>query len=62
LYAIGGSPLGLDIYDPPIHNAENEEYTPSGYIPEFPSWTILPLVLVITFSALALKKRLTSKS
>jgi hypothetical protein len=35
---------------------------PASVIPEFPSWTILPLVLVITFSALALKKRLTSKS
>ena len=31
-------------------------------IPEFPSWTILPLVLIATFSVIVLKKRLTSKT
>ena len=61
LYAIGGSPLGLDIYNPPIHNAENEEYTPSGYIPEFPSWTILPLVLAITLFSVIAKRRLCAR-
>ena len=34
LYAIGGS-MGI------VDQACNEQYTPYGYIPEFPSWTIL---------------------
>ena len=31
-------------------------------IPEFPSWTILPLILIATLSVIVLKKKLTSKS
>ncbi|MBN1784295.1 MAG: thermonuclease family protein [Candidatus Bathyarchaeota archaeon] len=31
-------------------------------IPEFPSWTILPFVLMATFSGIIIKKRLISKS
>ncbi len=31
-------------------------------IPEFPSWTILPLILIATFSVTLLKKNLTSKT
>ena len=31
-------------------------------IPEFPSWTILPLALIATLSVIVLKKRLSSKN
>lgn len=56
LYAIGGGSTNLNVrqYD------ENERYTPIGYIPEFPSWTILPLLLVATVVAIIYKKRLFS--
>ena len=47
LYAIGGSPLGLNIYDPPVHNTENEEYTPIGY-GTVPPDTTLPTVSVVS--------------
>jgi len=36
----------------------NEKYVPIGYIPEFPSWIILPLFLSATFSAIMIKKKL----
>jgi len=55
LYAIGGgfhAELGF------TESNKNERYTPSGYIPEFPSWTILPLLLVATLVAIVCKKRL----
>jgi len=55
LYAIGGgfhAELGF------TESNKNEKYTPSGYIPEFPSWAILPLLLVATFVAIICKKRL----
>ena len=38
-----------------------EQYQPADFIPEFPSWTILPLFLMATFSAIFVKKRLNSK-
>ncbi len=34
----------------------------NGIIPEFPSWTILPLFLVVTFSAIIVKKKLFSQT
>ena len=34
----------------------------NGIIPEFPSWTILPLFLVATFSANIVKKKLFSQT
>jgi len=42
LYAIGGGSTNLNVrqYD------ENERYTPIGYIPEFPSWTPLLIMLI----------------
>jgi N-acetylneuraminic acid mutarotase len=60
LYAIGGGigdPLGSPpaMYEP---KNTNEKYTPAGYIPEFPSWAVLPLLLVATLAALLWKKRL----
>ena len=53
LYAIGGFNTDGDNILP-----VNEQYTPAGYIPEFPSWTILPLLLVATLMVILCKKRL----
>jgi len=52
IYTIGGKTE--DIY-----SSVNEKYTPAGYIPEFPSWIILPLFLMATFVGVTAKKRLT---
>jgi N-acetylneuraminic acid mutarotase len=51
LYAIGGSNGDGDVY-------ANEKYIPSSYIPEFPSWIMLPLFLVATLFVMVFKKRL----
>jgi N-acetylneuraminic acid mutarotase len=57
LYAIGGVQGAVgDVY------AINHQYTPAGYIPEFPSWTILPLLLVATLVILICKQRLPKTS
>ena len=44
LYAIGGGSSNLNVryYD------SNEKYTPTGYIPEFPTILIIPLLLITT--------------
>jgi len=52
LYAIGGK-TERDNY-----SAINEKYTPIDYIPEFPSWTILPLLLAATLAAAIYRKKL----
>jgi N-acetylneuraminic acid mutarotase len=39
----------------------NEKYTPSGYIPEFPSWAILPLVLTIPLFSVIIKIKMSKK-
>ena len=52
IYAIGG------IREENYQMNVNEKYTPTDYIPEFHSWTILPLLLVATLSVLAIKERL----
>jgi N-acetylneuraminic acid mutarotase len=58
LYAIGGYVKS----DEPEWKEEatdlNELYTPSGYVPEFPSWAILPLLFVATLVIIVCKKRL----
>jgi len=51
LYTIGG-------YSNNLWFKANDQYIPVGYVPEFPSWTILPIVLIATFLALAVRKRL----
>jgi N-acetylneuraminic acid mutarotase len=51
LYAIGG-------YDDETAFSVNEKYTPYGYIPEFPSWIILPLFIVATLAVIAYRKKL----
>jgi hypothetical protein len=60
LYVIGGH-----TYDQPgffAPSATNEQYTPIGYIPEFPSWIILPLLLTATLFILICRKQLTKMS
>ena len=54
LYAIGGREgwIGSPV------SAANERYTPADFIPEFPSWTILPLLLVATLVAIIYKQKL----
>ena len=61
VYAIGGSPgYGEMQYKPPT--ATTWQYIPIGYIPEFPSWIILPLLLVATVLIMLCKKRLLKNS
>ena len=50
LYAIGGRNAGNFL-------AVNEQYTPVDYIPEFPSWIILPLFVTATLFVLFLNKK-----
>jgi N-acetylneuraminic acid mutarotase len=52
LYAIGGKTEGGDF------STVNEKYTPSGYIPEFPSWIILPILIMATLTIILIKKRM----
>jgi N-acetylneuraminic acid mutarotase len=53
LYAIGGRP------DVDNFLAVNEKYTPIGYIPEFPSWIVFPLVLTLAFVVIVIRKKIT---
>jgi N-acetylneuraminic acid mutarotase len=55
LYAIGGRP------DTDNFLAVNEKYTPSGYIPEFPSWTIIPLLIVATLVGVTVRNKIRKK-
>ena len=52
LYAIGGYYESSSISD------ENLMFTPIGYIPEFPSWIILPLFLSATLMVTLFRKRM----
>ena len=54
LYAIGGREGWISW---PI-SAANEKYTPAGYIPEFPSWTILPLLFVACLVGVIFRNKL----
>jgi len=51
LYAIGG-------YDGDNYLAVNEKYTPADYIPEFPSWIVLPLFVFATLAVMVYRKKL----
>ena len=53
LYAIGGIPGYLQSV-----RDHNNQYTPIGYIPEFPSWIILPLLLTATALIIICKQKL----
>ncbi|MFA5364835.1 MAG: kelch repeat-containing protein [Candidatus Bathyarchaeia archaeon] len=52
IYVIGG-------YNKTTGFALNERYTPADYIPEFPAWVMLPLLLVVSLFVVLFKKRLT---
>jgi N-acetylneuraminic acid mutarotase len=53
LYIIGGCPGYLQ-----GSTAAVEQYTPLGYIPEFPSWIILPLLITATLMIMVCKQKL----
>jgi N-acetylneuraminic acid mutarotase len=60
IYAIGGHTYDfIGLFAP---SAANEQYTPIGYIPEFPSWAILPLLLIASLTAIFYKQILLRKS
>jgi hypothetical protein len=52
LYVIGGKTGG------DTHSAANEKYTPADYVPEFPSWIVLPLFVFATLSVIVYRKKL----
>jgi len=52
LYAIGGRE---GWFGSPI-SAANERYTPADFVPEFPSWIILPLFMIATLVMAIIKK------
>jgi len=52
LYAIGGATDFMK------YTAAVDQYTPMGYIPEFPSWIILPLFVTATLAVIIFRKRL----
>ena len=54
IYAIGGEDNGSLLL-------ANEKYTPSGYIPEFPSWTILPLLIVVTLVGVIVRNKIRKR-
>lgn len=55
IYAMGGVPY---FNHQGTWTPENYQYTPIGYIPEFPSWIILPLFLMATLAVIELRKKL----
>jgi N-acetylneuraminic acid mutarotase len=55
LYAIGGFTNGENVL------GVNELYTTIGYIPEFPSWIILPLILIMTLGVMMVRNKLSKK-
>ena len=59
LYAIGGGNDGGEYGYESVNI--NEQYTPVGYIPEFPSWIILPLLLIAGLVLLSYRKRMNKK-
>jgi len=54
LYSIGGYPF---INVQATYAFENYQYTPIGYIPEFPTWIILPLLVMAPLIVLIFKKK-----
>jgi hypothetical protein len=55
IYALGGD--HWPVIGPTASSAINEQYTPAGYIPEFPSWIILPLFLFATLVVVGIKRK-----
>jgi N-acetylneuraminic acid mutarotase len=62
LYVIGGTTGSGILGEETILLATNEKYTPIGYIPEFPTWTILPLLLVTTLVVVVCRLKLTKNN
>ena len=63
-YVLAGHTQSYGLVGSDIHHLKSDIWlvrTNEQGIPEFPSWVILPLFLIATFSALVLKKRLNSK-
>jgi len=54
LYAIGGGSTNLNVR----HYDENEQYTPVGYVPEFPSWTPILSLTVVAVVLVVYRQRL----
>lgn len=54
LYAIGGRTRET-------FYATNEKYTPAGYIPEFPDWSIVPVFVVLTILAIIVYKKMKTE-
>jgi N-acetylneuraminic acid mutarotase len=54
IYAIGG-------VKEEKYLAVNEKYTPSCYIPEFPSWVLLPLLIVATLVGVTIRNKIRNK-
>jgi N-acetylneuraminic acid mutarotase len=59
IYAIGGK-KGGETY-PTEYYSKNEMYTPQGYIPEFPSWIVMPLFIMASVAVIIYRKKLTKK-
>ncbi len=56
IYAIGGNTGYLGTV-----TGVNEQYTPAGYIPEFPAWLVLPLFLAATSVVIFYRKRMRGR-
>jgi N-acetylneuraminic acid mutarotase len=54
IYVVGG---GSALFPELYFSGENEEYTPFGYIPEFPTWTTMLLMLTVPAVALLVYQR-----
>jgi len=54
LYAIGGGSSNLNV----LYYDNNEKYTPTGYIPEFPTFLIMPLLSITAVSIIFSRKKL----
>ena len=59
LFAIGGYTYdSIGFFEP---TSTNQRYTPVGYIPEFPSWAILPLLIVATLVSLTIRTKIRKR-
>lgn len=58
LYAMGGAP-NFNLQG--TWSPENYQYIPMGYIPEFPSWTLFPILLITSLMILMAKKKIGSE-